>query len=167
LKTELGPGRIWFRDGRIVDAELGGAVGLGAVFRMLGLRDGALEVDEEPVSRRAAIDESTDQVLEARSRRVAEWQRLLGLVPSLDTIPALDRRLLDEQRAELAESEFALLSLVDRRRSLFELIDASGLDAVGVLERIASYFQSGLLVVARTTPSNFPRDSDEDGEGAQ
>lgn len=164
LKTELGLGRIWFRDGRILDAELGGTVGLAALFRMLGLSEGALEIDEQPVSRSAAIDESTDQLLEARSRRVSEWQRLLERVPSLDTIPAINRPLLDAKRAELAESEFALLSLVDRRRTLLELIDASGLDAVGVLERLASYFESGLLVVAPTAPSTFPRDVDEEGE---
>jgi hypothetical protein len=160
VKTELGPGTIWFRHGRVIDAELAGNVGLAAVFRMLGLREGTLEVEDEPVSRRAAIDGSTDDLLEARSRRVTEWRRLLEIVPSLDTIAAIDRRLLDAQRAKLAQSEFALLSLVDRRRTLLELIEASGLDAVGALERIASYFECGLLIVARTTPSTFPRDDD-------
>jgi hypothetical protein len=156
FKTELGPASIWFDRGRIIDAQIERATGQAAIFRLMSLPDASFQLQHGRIDRKGTISETTRELIELRARRSAEWHRLVQLIPSLDTIPAIDRTILDAYRGRLAEDEYQLLGLVDRRRTILELIDDSGMDAVGVLERIVAYFDAGILVIAPITPSTFP-----------
>ncbi|HMJ15535.1 MAG TPA: DUF4388 domain-containing protein, partial [Polyangiaceae bacterium] len=158
FRSDLGTGSVWFRSGRLVDAQLGSTVARAALFRLLNARTVSFEMERKAVDREPKISDSIAEVLLARSRRAEQWRSLLTRVPALDTVAAIDHDVLSRLRAELSEPEFELLVYVDRRRTLLEVIDDSGLDALGVLERIAAYLEMGLLVLLQRSPSHFPKD---------
>jgi hypothetical protein len=161
VRSDLGTGSVWFRDGRLIDAELGSAAARAALFRLLNARTVSFELERRAVVRESKLHDSIADVLLARSRRSEQWRNLLKRVPALDTVLAIDHDVLNRLRTEFSEPEFELLVYVDRRRTILEVIDDSGLDALGVLERIAAYLEMRLLVPLLRSPSHFPKDGPE------
>jgi len=85
LSTELGDATVWFREGAIIDAEMGRLQGSAAIYRLLGLSDGHFDVEFKPVNRHQVIEESTQAILMEGMRRVDEWGRLMEQLPALDS----------------------------------------------------------------------------------
>ena len=79
-------GSIYFRNGQIIDAELGRQQGETAVYRMLGWSDGNFEVEFRAIRRNDVIDRPNQALLMEGMRRVDEWGRLLEQLPALDTV---------------------------------------------------------------------------------
>ena len=69
--------RVYFRDGKVVDAELSKLRGEEAVYRMLITSSGDFEVEFCPVTNEDIIPTSTQGLLMEGMRRVDEWGRLL------------------------------------------------------------------------------------------
>jgi CheY-like chemotaxis protein len=163
FETELGDATTWFRDGRIIDAEMGRLHGESAVYRLLGLTEGSFVVEFKQVSRNAVIRETTQGLLMEGMRRVDEWGRLLEQLPPLDAVLAADTRVLQE-RPEPLESELAaMLRRFDGRRTIIEVVDDSGKDDLEALETISSLYFEGLL-----TPSleGLPDEDESDEQGS-
>ncbi|MEM6992504.1 MAG: DUF4388 domain-containing protein, partial [Myxococcota bacterium] len=67
--TELGGATIWFRDGQLVDADMGRFHMEAAVRRLMPLTDGSFEVEFKPIERKRVIEtDSRDLLDEARAR---------------------------------------------------------------------------------------------------
>jgi hypothetical protein len=141
-----------------VDAAMGAAEGQTAILRLFNLDRATYDIEYKAVERRAAIVDTLRELVEIRARRAEEWQHMLAQAPPLDTILGVEHAVLDRERASLAEPEFTLLYHFDGRRTLLDVIDDSGLDAIAVLERIVAYLKLGLLVLAARAPSAFPVD---------
>ncbi|MCA9707271.1 MAG: response regulator [Myxococcales bacterium] len=153
LTTELGEATVWFRDGNIIDAEMGRLQGDAAVYRLLGLSDGHFDVEFKPVNRHRVIEESTQAILMEGMRRVDEWGRLMEQLPPLDSILATDPEQLEDRRAELTDEQMAILHRFDGRRNIIEVVDESGQDDIEALTAISTFFFEGLL-----TPYEGPLD---------
>ncbi|HEY0867010.1 MAG TPA: response regulator, partial [Fimbriimonas sp.] len=76
-------GTVWFRDGRVVDSELGRLVGENAFYRLLNTFEGGFEVKFGPVERTDRIEISTQGLLMEGMRRLDEWGRMLEQLPPL------------------------------------------------------------------------------------
>src|SRR5688572_8349962 len=74
---------IYFRDGRVIDAEAGTLQGEDAVYRLLTWNDGEFEVEFRTVRRRETINTSSQGLLMEGMRRLDEWSRLLEQLPPL------------------------------------------------------------------------------------
>nr|MCH9688298.1 protein kinase [Deltaproteobacteria bacterium] len=69
FRTALGSATVWFRDGELIDADMGRFHMDAAILRLLKIRDGEFEVELKQVSRRRVIKPSTAQLLaEGRQR---------------------------------------------------------------------------------------------------
>ncbi|MBL4688485.1 MAG: DUF4388 domain-containing protein, partial [Nannocystaceae bacterium] len=69
LDTELGGATIWFRDGHLVDADMGRFHMEAAIRRLMPLTNGSFEVEFKPINRKRVIEtESRDLLIEARAR---------------------------------------------------------------------------------------------------
>lgn len=145
VESDLGRCTVWFRDGQLVDAAMAEWHGEAAVIRLLGASQCKYSVEYKPVRRMQIINESASALAGRRTRRAAEWQRLLREVPSLDSVLITNHKVVRSRSQELPGTDLDLLDLVDGRRSIVELIDDSGFDAVAVLERIAAFLAEGLL----------------------
>lgn len=146
--TEFGPATVWFRDGAVIDAELGRLQGEAAVYRLLGLGDGDFEVEFKTINRSPAIEASTQMLLMEGMRRVDEWGRLMEQLPPLGSVLAVNATSLEERRAELPAEQLATLRRFDGRRTILDVVDDSGQDDLEVLTGISTAYFEGLLTLS-------------------
>ncbi len=148
---------IYFRDGKVIDSELGSLQGEDAVYRLLTWNDGDFEVVFRTVRRREVIEMSTQGLLMEGMRRLDEWGRLLEQLPQLDARFEVDVKELSSRLGEVPDEHNAILKLFDGRRTLMEVIDASSYGDLETLEVIAKLYFEGLLgEVAATAPRPKP-----------
>jgi CheY-like chemotaxis protein len=143
-------GSIYFRAGKVIDAELGRLTGEDAVYRLLVWSDGEFEVEFKNVRRKDVIELSSQGLLMEGMRRVDEWGRLCEQLPPLETVFEVDYRELAERLAEIPDEINGILRLFDGRRSLMQVVDDcefSDLEALNVISKL--YFE-GLIYDAST-----------------
>jgi DNA-binding response OmpR family regulator len=153
---------IYFRDGKVVDAELGRLRGEEAVYRALIWSVGTFEVQFRPVTNEDIIPTSTQGLLMEGMRRVDEWGRLLEQSPPLDTIFDIDRDQLVERLSEIPDELNGILRLLDGRRSLLQVVDESPFEDLSTLSTITKLFFEGLLVI-REKAVEGPAPDEDDG----
>ncbi len=137
---------IYFRDGKVIDAEAGPLQAEDAVYRLLTWNDGEFEVVFRTVRRRDAIMVSSQALLMEGMRRLDEWGRLTEQLPSLDTRFEVDARELAARLGEIPDEHNAILRLFDTRRTVMQVIDASDYGDLECLEVIAKLYFEGLLL---------------------
>ena len=153
---------IYFRDGKVVDAELGRLRGEEAVYRALIWSVGTFEVQFRPVTNKDIIPTSTQGLLMEGMRRVDEWGRLLEQSPPLETIFDIDRDQLVERLSEIPDELNGILRLLDGRRTLLQVVDESPFEDLSTLSTITKLFFEGLLVI-REKAVEGPAPEEDDG----
>lgn len=63
FETPVGAATLWFRDGALVDADMGRHHMEGAVARLLALESGTFEVEFKPITRRQVITATTAEMI--------------------------------------------------------------------------------------------------------
>ena len=152
-------GTIYFRDGRVIDAELGRLAGENAFYRMLNTFEGQFEVQFVPVDRPERIEVSTQGLLLEGMRRLDEWGRMLEQLPPLETVFEIDYRQLADRLSEIPDEVNGLLRLFDGRRSLARVVDDSDFEDLAALGIISKLYFEGLVREAGGTPPFGPRES--------
>ena len=152
FETDLGHASVWFRDGRVVDAQMGRMKAAAAIYRLLGINEGSFEVEFRNISRAGVIKESTQALLMEGMRRVDEWVRLLEGLPPLDHTLTVDIRLLAARLEPPNPVQATLLRRFDGRRTIIEIIDDSGMDDLLALEFVSGLYFEGLLTDEVTVP---------------
>ncbi len=137
---------IYFRTGKVIDAEAGQLAGEDAVYRLLTWGDGGFEVAFRNVRRKDVIEMSSQGLLMEGMRRLDEWGRHLEQLPSLESLFEVDVVELAERLPELPDSLNAILKLFDGQRSLMAIIDASEFGDLECLEVISKLYFEGLIV---------------------
>ena len=138
-------GAIYFREGRVTDAELGRLRGENAFYRMLNTFEGQFEVSFAPVERADRIEVSTQGLLMEGMRRLDEWGRMLEQLPPLETIFELDYDQLADRLAEIPDEVNGLLRLFDGRRTLAKVVDDSDFEDLAALGIISKLYFEGLI----------------------
>lgn len=138
---------IYFRDGKVVDAELGRLRGEEAIYRALIWSAGTFAVQFQPVTNEDIIPTSTQGLLMEGMRRVDEWGRLLEQSPPLETVFEIDRDQLVERLSEIPDELNGILKLLDGHRTLLHVIDESPFEDLSTLSTITKLFFEGLLTI--------------------
>ncbi len=137
---------IYFRDGKVIDAEAGTLQGEDAVYRLLTWSEGDFEVIFRTVRRREAINASSQGLLMEGMRRLDEWQRLLEQLPPLSHRFEIDTIELAARLGEVPDDNNRILRLIDGKRSLLEVIDASDVGDLECLQAISRLYFEGMLI---------------------
>lgn len=137
---------IYFRDGKVIDAEAGPLTAENAVYRLLTWSEGDFEVVFRTVRRREVIEIGSQALLMEGMRRLDEWTRLLEQLPPLTTHVDLKLDVLARKLGEIPDESNRLLRLIDGRRSLMAVIDACDLGDLEALQAIAQLHAQGLLL---------------------
>ena len=153
-------GAVYFRAGKVIDAELGRLTAEDAVYRLLIWSDGEFEVEFKNVRRKDVIELSSQGLLMEGMRRLDEWGRLSEQLPPLDSIFEVDYRELAERLAELPDEINGILRLFDGRRTLMEIVDDSDFADLEALTVISKLYFEGLIYDAATGP---PEERDDAG----
>jgi CheY-like chemotaxis protein len=149
-------GEIYFRDGVVVDAEVGHLSGLEAVCRLFSWSHGRFEIDWKNIRRKDAVAMEPSALLMEALRRVDEWRRLLAEVPPLETVFEVDYHLLAERLAEIPDEVNAILRLFDGQRTFIQVIDDCGLADLDALAVISKLSREMIIRDARTKPPPAP-----------
>jgi len=152
-------GEIFFREGKIVDAEVGRLVGERAVYRALVFSDGTFEIDFRPVRREERIQISTQGILMEGMRRLDEWGRMLEQLPPLDSVFEVDEGQLVERLAEIPDEINEVLRHFDGKRALLSVVDAADADDLTTLTAISKLYFEGLIFDTGRRASIVPEDA--------
>ena len=155
IQNGIAKAQIHFRDGKIVDAELGHLRGEEAVYRALVWNDGDFIVEFGPVEREDIVETSTQGILMEGMRRVDEWGRLLEQLPPLQAAYSLDVDALVDRLNEIPDELNGILRLFDGRRTLMQIVDASPFEDLSTLSTISKLYFEGLLIPVSLTPARF------------
>ena len=136
--------------GAVDDNELRGAAvehANDAVFELLRWPDGAFsfvvdEADPDDLGVTLAVD---DIVAEGR-RRLDHWPTLTATVPSTRAVVSVAPA--PEAEPTLTRDEWALLSLIDGRRSVGDIVELSGRGEYAVVAALAALVERGLVSAA-------------------
>ena len=146
-------GAIYFRGGKVIDAELGRLTAEDAVYRMLIWSEGEFEVEFKNVRRKDVVELSSQGLLMEGMRRVDEWGRLSEQLPPLDSVFEVDYRELSERLAELPDEINGILRLFDGRRALMQVVDDSDFPDLEALTVISKLYFEGMIYDASTGPN--------------
>jgi DNA-binding response OmpR family regulator len=138
-------GTITFRDGQLVDAELGLLRGERAVYRLLLWNEGDFDVDFRPVRVEPKIDTPTQGLLMEGMRRVDEWGRLCEQVPPLLSVLEVVEYELAQRLAEIPDEINGVLRLFDGRRALIDVVDSCADDDLVTLSTISKLYFEGII----------------------
>jgi len=143
---------VWFRDGQILDCELGRLRGEPAFYRLLHWGEGDFTVEFGPVEWEARIAVSTRSLLLEGMRQLDEWGRLAEQMPPLDHVLEVDAEMLGRRLAEIPDDVNSTLRLFDGKRSLQEVVEESGRDDLGAAATISRLYFEGILREASDAP---------------
>ncbi len=137
---------IYFRDGRVIDAEAGTLQGEDAVYRLLTWSEGEFEVVFRTVRRREVIQTSSQGLLMEGMRRLDEWSRLLEQLPPLTHRFEIDTAELAGRLGDVPDDNNRILRLIDGKRTLLEVIDNSDFGDLECLQAISRLFFEEMLI---------------------
>lgn len=144
---------IYFRDGRVIDAEAGTLQGEDAVYRLLTWSEGEFEVVFRTVRRREVITTSSQGLLMEGMRRLDEWSRLLEQLPPLTHRFEIDTAELATRLGDVPDDNNRILRLIDGKRTLLEVLDASDFGDLECIQAVARlYFEELLLDLDHDAP---------------
>jgi CheY-like chemotaxis protein len=137
---------IYFRDGRVIDAEAGTLQAEDAVYRLLTWSEGEFEVVFRTVRRREVIGTSSQGLLMEGMRRLDEWSRLLEQLPVLTHRFEIDTGELAGRLGDVPDDNNQILRLFDGKRTLLEVIDGSDFGDLECLQAISRLYFEGMLI---------------------
>jgi hypothetical protein len=127
-----------------------------AVFSLLRWADGefAFVVDEtDPDDLGASVP--VEEVVAEGQRRLTAWAELVEQVPAPDAVVTVNAAPTGDPAA--SRDEWALLSLVDGRRTVADLVTLSGRGEYAVVSALAGLVDRGLLVVGGAADDQLQR----------
>jgi DNA-binding response OmpR family regulator len=146
LKGGTQEAHIYFREGKVVDADQGRLRGEEAIYRALIWNEAEFEVEFTQVKNEDIIGTSTQGILMEGMRRVDEWGRLLEQLPPLTTTFEVDHQQLLERLNEIPDELNGILRLFDGQRNLMQVVDESPFEDLSTLSTVSKLFFEGLLV---------------------
>ena len=134
-------GSIFFRDGKVIDAEVGRLSGANAMYRLFSWSEGQFAVEFKQIRRHDVIDTPMAPLLMEGMRRLDESAHLLEKLPPPTAVLEVDCRALAEELAELPDEMNSVLRLCDGTRTLQEVVEDSehpDLEALSIISKLGA-----------------------------
>ncbi len=148
--------KAYFREGKVVDAELGTLRGEEAIYRTLNWKEADFEVEFTPVEVDDVLGVSTQAILMEGMRRVDEWSRVSEQLPPLDGVYRLDHDELGRRLGAIPDELHGILRLFDGKRSLYDVVDESPFEDLSTLQTLAKLYFEGLLLAGQSAAPKPP-----------
>ncbi len=141
-------GEIYFNEGWIIFAKNGKVESDEAVYQMFSWNDGQFNfiVDQQPPKKTMMVDWQ-NLILEA-ARRTDELSELKKTIPDDNAILILvDQEESSIDNINLINEDLKVLSLINGKRTVSEVIEKTGLDKVDASKTVASLITANLVDV--------------------
>jgi CheY-like chemotaxis protein len=145
LNFDPAGGRIYFEEGRVIDAVLPPLNGERALWRMLTFDQGRYRLRFGPVHRSPSLSVDVKELQSRGFEHVHRWEDLRAAVGPTDTILEVDFRRLSSQLEEVSPAVWPLLRLFDGQRTVGQVIDAFGMDDLVGAQALIKLNTLGLL----------------------
>ncbi len=137
---------LYFRGGKIIDAELGRLTGEFAVYRLLIWNEGEFEVEFKTVRRKDVIELSSQGLLMEGMRQLDEFRELSAKLPPFEAIVSIPRPLEPRLR-ELKPQELDLIQTALDEATVQQIIDQSPQTDLDTAQALLSLLERGYLIV--------------------
>lgn len=137
-------GKIFLKDGQIIDAIIGDLRGEQAVYEMAIWSNGDFSFIPGETSPEVTVQRSNANLMMEAARRLDEWRVLSRRIPSLDLVPYFSPREGQDQ-VTLSPQEWILVTHVDGRRSIEEVATILRWSAFDVSKLLFGMITSGLV----------------------
>ncbi len=140
-------GRIYLRDGQIVDAQVGSMRGEHAVYEMATWSRGSFSFNPGETSDQTTVQRSNATLMMEAARRLDEWRVLARKIPSLDAVPYFPPRTEGQDQVTLSPQEWVLVTRIDGTRSIDEIASELQWGAFDVSKLLFGLITSGLVAL--------------------
>jgi hypothetical protein len=140
-------GKIFLKDGQIVDATVGTLRGEHAVYEMAIWSEGDFSFNPGEESNQTTVHKSNANLMMEAARRLDEWRVLSRKIPSLDLIPYFPPRERGLDQVTLSPHEWILVTRVDGKRSIEEIAAILQWSAFDVSKLLFGMITSGLVAL--------------------
>jgi tetratricopeptide (TPR) repeat protein len=103
------------------------------------------EADVRPDEHDLLVSINPDALLLEGARRVDEWSLIEKRITSFDIIFEVDRRRIEDSNVDLTPEQVALVRLIDGRKDVAALVDATGLGEFDIGKALYGLGQAGYL----------------------
>jgi tetratricopeptide (TPR) repeat protein len=160
-------GQLLLGSGAITQADIEEGVRIQveeAVYYLFTWTQGSFrfDADVKPEGEDVRLSINPESLLLEGARRVDEWSLIEKKIPSFDTVFAIDEARLAAADVEFAEEQRLLLSLLDGKRDVTQLMEESGLGEFDVGKALYGLITAGF--VHRTSVRSQPRTSQQVAE---
>ncbi len=139
-------GWLFFRDGKIVGAELVGHTPLDAVYTFFTLASGPFRFHDDRTLSQPTITVSNEVIIMEGIMRQDEWTQIHSHVPSLTLVPRLvPNPSTGNSEINLEAEEWRILTMVNGKNTIGQIAQRSGLGEFRTCEIIAQLLESGLI----------------------
>jgi len=142
LKHNSTIGMVYVKDGEVVDASLPNLLPDKALLRMFTWTIGNFYVDITPVDRDKTVQTSNKDLINIGLRRLNEWDQIKEGLPPINAVVTKSQI---NSYDDLSEEEREMISSLDEKNFIYEVIEKSQLDDVKALEVMRSLYQKGYL----------------------
>ncbi len=139
-------GKIYLRDGQIVDALVGALRGDNAVYEMAIWSEGEFSFISGEQTDNVTIHLSNANLMMEAARRLDEWRVLSRKIPSLDLVPFFTSRDQSDQ-VTLSPHEWILVTRIDDEHTIEEIAEALHWSAFDVSKLLFGMITSGLVAL--------------------
>lgn len=146
-------GWLYFRDGKIIGAQLPGHTPLEAVYTFFTLTSGPFRFYDDRKLEQPTIMVSNEVIIMEGIMRQDAWARIHEYVPSLTLVPRLvPNPSTGSSEINLEAEEWRVLTMVNGKNTVGQIAQRSGLGEFRTCEIIAQLLQSGLIEKREVAP---------------
>jgi len=149
-------GKIYLRDGQIVDAVVGALRGDNAVYELAIWSEGEFSFKPGEETDTVTIHLSNANLMMESARRLDEWRVLSRKIPSLDLIPFFTSRDQSDQ-VTLSPHEWILVTRIDDAHSIEGIAEQLHWSAFDVSKLLFGMITSGLVALRSATDESSSR----------
>jgi hypothetical protein len=139
-------GWLYFRDGKIIGAQLGKLPPLEAVYTFFTFTSGPFRFHDDVQLDVPTITQSNEMLIMEGIMRQDAWAKIQDHVPSLNMVPQLvTNPSATGSEINLEADEWRVLTMVNARNTVGQIAQRSSLGEVRTCEIIAQLLSSGLI----------------------
>jgi hypothetical protein len=153
IQGEHEAGRIFLRDGQIVDATVGRLRGDSAVYEMAIWSQGSFVFRPGEETERVTVHISNANLMMEAARRLDEWRVLSRKIPSLDLVPYFATRDQGVDQVTLSPQEWILVTRIDGEHSIEEIADQLKWAPFDVSKLLFGMVTTGLVALGNSGES--------------
>jgi len=147
-------GKIYLRDGQIVDAMVGPLRGDSAVYEMAIWSQGSFLFNPGEDCDQTTIHVSNAALMIEAARRLDEWRVLSRKIPSLDLVPYFNTREKGADQVTLSPHEWILVTRIDGVFSIEEIANQLQWAPFDVSKLLFGMITKGLVALASSGEEN-------------